>query len=835
MISVERARYYTQSWQQTENSGMPLPLRVAHAMKHVFENMTIYLDRDERIAGSWTEFFLGVPIDIERGVFNKVFQAELTKSSMIRFRIGSMAKGLSYMLKKGTLSDFMRNQKLAKMAGSQPLNMDFKTMGERNINPYHINKDDRKELLSQLLPYWDGQTVVDHLERETLKSGLYSKDMHDFAVALPGNTSRQVQMVSTCTTIATYQGHVIADYESVLRLGLKGLIENLRAALDQKNLTAEQKAALESQLVALQGVEVFSKRLAEKLANEMERENDSERKRELETMLNICRHVPFEPAGSFRQAVQSLWTVKTALELAHPVNLHCFGRLDQSLIDYYRRDIESGDISKQDALELLEELLLKIMSQNIRPESNILSNFYHRFLGSSPITLGGVDESGQDATNELTYLFIEAAHHSKAITNVSIRIHDNTPSELLQAVAHYLKQGTSSYSLFNDTTHIESMLQRGFLEEDARNYAVMGCVEATCPGKTGSMSANALQLARLLDITMRNGDSAILAGIIKQEGPSTGDPDDFPDFESFLEALYKQAEFFIEKLVNGSNLRDSLFSRYLPAPYISAFMDGCLQSKQDVTTGGATYDLAGISMINSIANMVDSLYAIKKLVYEESACSMRELLEAMDHSFVGYEELAKKIKALPGKWGNGHPESDELAATVCKRLFDITYKYRTTRNGPFVVYVISMITHTIDGRLSIAGPDGRKAALPYAASCNPYNVERFGATAALRSVAALPFGDVMGSAVNMKFHPSAIGETEETQRKWIQLIRTYFNMGGAQLQPTCVSTEQLREAKTNPEKHQDLIVKVGGYSTYFVDLGSEIQDEIIARTEHGAF
>jgi len=224
---------------------------------------------------------------------------------------------------------------------------------------------------------------------------------------------------------------------------------------------------------------------------------------------------------------------------------------------------------------------------------------------------------------------------------------------------------------------------------------------------------------------------------------------------------------------------------------------------------------------------------IKKLVYESNETTIGKLLEAADNNYIWFEYLHRKIKSLEGKWGNGDPEVDGLAREVMGRLFEMTYKHRTWAGGPFVAYIISMITHTIDGRLSIAGLDGRKAATPYAASCNPYNVERQGVTAALRSVARLPFEHVMGCAVNVKFHPSGIGNNPEAREKWASLVRTYFSMGGSQVQPTVASVEMLREAQQNPEGHRDLIVKVGGYSTYFVDLGREIQEEIIARTEHG--
>ncbi len=832
MISIERARYYTESWEATAGQGLSNAMRVAMAMKHVYANMTLYLDPDDRIAGNWTEYFLGIPIDIERGVFNQVLKSEIKKSSMIRFRLKSMGKGLIYMLRKGALPRFLKNQRIVKAAGTQPLNMDFKTMGEREINPYQIEKADRDELLTRILPKWEGRTLVDQLEREMHESGLYSKDMHDFAVALPGNTSRQVMMLSTCATIATYQGHVILDFDRVLEVGLTGMLQELRSRRKDATLSESQKDFLDSQLVCLEGVSLFCKRLAERIETEIEHESDDGRRRELETMCSICRKVPMEPAGCFREAVQSLWSIKTAVELAHPVNLHCFGRLDQSLYPYYAKDLEVGAITEDQALWLLEELLLKIMSQNIRPESNILGNFYHRFLGSSPVTIGGTALDGTDQTNELTYLFARAAHESRAITNVSVRVGKNTPPQLLTTLAEYLKNGTSSFSLFNDEINIEAMRKRGFSEEDACNYAIMGCVEATCPGKTGSMSANALQLNRLLDITLRNGDSAILAGLIRNEGLKTGVADDFATFEQFLAALYRQADHFIKKIVDGSNLRDRVFAEHLPAPYISAFIDGCLDSGKDVTQGGAVYDLAGISMINSIANFVDSLYTIQNLVFERKKITLSQLVNALDENFVGYEDIHADILKLSGKWGNGDPKVDKLASEVMKQLFSYTYRHRTSRNGPFTVYVISMITHTIDGRLSIASLDGRKAAVPYAASCNPYNVERGGVTAALRSVASLPFEDVMGCAVNMKFHPSAIGEKPETRDKWAALIRTYFALGGSQMQPSCVSTETLKAAQQSPDQYRDLIIKVGGYSTYFVDLGCEIQQEIIERTEH---
>jgi formate C-acetyltransferase len=830
-ISIERARHYTQAFEETAGEEVTQEVRVALAMKRVYEQMNHCLDPDDRIAGCWTEFFLGVPIDIERGVFNGVLDAELTTPSLVVHRAKSLARTLVYLVRRGDLVEFVRNQLDARANGKPPLDIGLHTMAQREINAFTIAKDDLRVLKKELLPRWRGRSLVDLLERELSDSGLVAGDMQGFAKALMGSTSRQVLMLSSCSTISSLQGHVILDYESVLRLGLAGMKARIEKQLSCAR-TPRARSALDSQQIALEGVMIFARRLCDRIAREMCSVTDPARRAELELMLDCCQRVPIEPATSFRQAVQSLWTVKTAVELAHPMNLHCFGRLDQILYPFYAEDLSTGRIEASSALVLLQELLLKIMSQNIRLESGLLSNFYHRYLGSSPVTVGGLRPDGHDGTNALTYLFLEAAHESRAVTNMSVRVHDKTPAALLERVAEYLAAGSSCFSLFNDATHIEALRRSGIPDQDARNYALMGCVEASIPGKTGSMSANALLLSRLLDMTLRNGDSKILAGTLTGQGPATGAAEQFGSFEEFWAALALQVRSSIDRLAAGSNLRDRLTAEVLPAPLISAFMDGCLDSAKDVTRGGARYDQSGISMINSIANLADSLYVIDELVFARKRFSLPELVAALDDNFVGHEHILQSIQGLTGRWGNAFPRSDRLAARLLALLVEETRRHRSFKGAPFVVHLISMITHTIDGRMSIASPDGRLAGVPFAASCNPANVERSGVTAVMRSVAGLPFEDVTGCAVNLKFHPSAVGRSPETRAKWASLVRTYFKLGGAQLQPTCVSARMLQQARQRPELNRDLIVKVGGYSTYFVDLGREIQQEIIDRTEH---
>ncbi len=284
---------------------------------------------------------------------------------------------------------------------------------------------------------------------------------------------------------------------------------------------------------------------------------------------------------------------------------------------YYEKDIREGTITREEARELLEELLLKIMTHNMRPDSNYQGSFGQRYEGSEPVTLGGLTPDGSDATNELTYLILEAAHRSKTALNIVVRSHANSPERLLLTVADLHYNRTSSVSLMNDEVSIAAMKRRGFSEPDANDYAITGCVDMCAPGKTGGIGFSALLMARTLDMTLRNGDAKTLVGTVRGVGLRTGDPDAFGSFDEFLDAYVMQAHNMIRLIVRASHIRDRLYAEELPAPYISIFMRGCLDNKRDVTRGGAIYDLEGILFMNSIANVVDSLYVIKKLIFEK--------------------------------------------------------------------------------------------------------------------------------------------------------------------------------------------------------------------------
>lgn len=833
VVSIQRARYYTESWKETEASGIPPVERVALAMKRVYQKMDFFLDPDDRIAGAWTEHFLGVPLDVERGLFNDVLRVELKKRTMITHILRDNLRFIVYMIGKYGAMSLVRSLRETKAAGAAMPSIGTTTMERRHVNPCTVTRGDRGRL-SRILSYWKGKTIADELQKRLLSEKVFTGDMEGFAASLPSTTSRKDVVISLGAAMGVWQGHLILDHETPLKKGLLAMRREVEQAIERGGHTGEDLAFLRSQETALSGVIVFSERLAGYVRRAFECETDPARKAILKTMAETTALVPLMPAASFREAVQSYWTVKTAVELALPFNVHAPGRLDQYFYPYYERDIRKGTMTRIEAREILEELLLKVMTHNMRPDSNYQGSFGQRYEGSEPVTLGGVTPDGKDAVNELTYLILEAAGRSKTALNIVVRVNEVSPARLLSAVADLHYNGTSSVSLMNDGVSIAAMKKRGFSERDANDYAITGCVDMCAPGKTGGIGFSALLMARTLDMTLRNGDAKTLVGPVKGVGLVTGDPDTFASFDEFFDAYVEQARGMIGLIVRASRIRDRLYAEMLPAPYVSAFMRGCLEKKRDMTRGGAVYDLEGILFMNSIANVVDSLFVIKKLIFERRAFDFKRLLEAIDHNFVGSEAIHRMITELPGKWGNGDRESDGIARELTTRLFEETYRYRTFKGGPVAPFINSMTSHTFDGRVSLATPDGRKAARPYAASCNPYNVDRRGLTGVLTSVAALDFSHVLGCAVNVRLHPSAVGKTEEARKKYLALLSTYFKLGGQQLQPTVASTGVLRKAQGRPEEYRDLIVKVGGYSAYFVDLGKEIQDEIISRSEHAA-
>jgi formate C-acetyltransferase len=451
-------------------------------------------------------------------------------------------------------------------------------------------------------------------------------------------------------------------------------------------------------------------------------------------------------------------------------------------------------------------------------------------LNTQTITISGVNKKGEDATNELSYLFLEAYENIKSFTSdLSIRIHNNTPKEFFMKALGVFRS-TSGIAFYNDDIIIPALNNAGYSLEDARNYVLIGCVEPTSQGNTFAATGHMfINLPGVLELTLNNGYSHFSGQI---DGLQTGDPINFKKYDLFYEAFKRQLQFNIQKAAQIANLMDEELMIWAQQPFISATLDDCLKKGKDYTQGGAIYNFSSITAF-SFASLVNSIYNIKKLVYEQQIMTLREFSNILNSNFKRENVLRKELLNKYQKWGNDLEEIDQMACELWDLYCQEVVKHKPLRGGRFNPGCYSMGIHVLEGLITMASADGRKSFQPLSNSLSPANqTEHNGVTAALNSIAKLNYSlATNGVAVNMRFHPQNL-EREENLEKFYYLLKTYFEMGGMQIQPTVVSTETLRDAQKHPENYADLIVKVGGYNATFIDLGTPIQNDIIDRLEH---
>jgi len=446
------------------------------------------------------------------------------------------------------------------------------------------------------------------------------------------------------------------------------------------------------------------------------------------------------------------------------------------------------------------------------------------------ITISGVNKEGKDITNELSYLFLEAYKNLKVFTtDLSVRINKNTPKEFLKEALRVFRH-TSGIAFYNDDVIIPALVKSGYSLDDARDYVLIGCVEPTGQGNafsaTGRMFMN---LPGVLELTLNNGYSNLSKGY---DGLQTGDPSTFRSFDEFFEAFKKQLKYNVELCVKIAKIGDEEAIKYFQHPFTSAFIGNCLEQGKDYVCGGAKYNFSSITGYG-FATLVDSLYNIKKVAFEEQQMSLAEFIEILNSNFVNHEDLRQRLINKYPKWGNDIVEIDQFAIELWDLFTQEVAKHAPLRGGRYSAGAYSMGIHVMEGFFTRPSADGRKAMEPISNSLSPVNrVEKNGLTAILNSVAKLNYEHATnGVAVNIRMHPQNLN-TEEGIEKLYFLLKGYFEKGGMQIQPNVVSTETLRDAQQHPENYPDLIVKVGGYNATFVDLGTPIQNDIIDRLEH---
>jgi pyruvate formate-lyase/glycerol dehydratase family glycyl radical enzyme len=619
------------------------------------------------------------------------------------------------------------------------------------------------------------------------------------------------------------------DFEKVLNRGLGSII--CEAENEIRNLrhlggdSVGKLRYLEAVILSHRAAIRFANRFADLAATMAGNETGQERRSELEQISDICRHVPENPARTFHEALQSFWFVFLMIS---PSPTTAAGRFDQYMYPFYRSDKESGQITDEHALELLTCLRIKDMQLNrVSGERNRKKNAglakWHNW------TIGGVDKDGKDASNELTYLLLEAArrtglpHHT-----LTLRVHEGTPERLMIKALEVVKTGIGMPAFVGDKSYTAFFTRYGIPLEEARDYVITGCLDANLPAKSRTTAVGMFVVPLVFDIFLHNGADPNTG---ERVGIETGDWESFTTYEEFFAAFKKQLEYFLELAAEKDNIELLIERELFPDPFRSSLMCDGVALGKDVLNRTMPFENGAVLNPIGMINVADSLAAVKKLVYDDRKVSMSELKQALAADWQGYEDLHRKCLAAP-KYGNGDSCVDSIAADLYSFWVSVAERLPTVLGSMHKCTAISVTSHQPGGALTGATPDGRRAHEICAdGTVSPMQGrDTHGPTAVVRSALRINQDPYQATLLNMKFHPSAL-QTEEDLKKLATMIKTYFSRGGKHVQFNVVRRETLIAAQQNPENHRDLVVRVAGYSAYFTQLNRAVQDEVIARTE----
>lgn len=696
-------------------------------------------------------------------------------------------------------------------SGCSWVNKEFETLPTRPQDKFRIKKEDVKEFKEIIYPYWQDRSLEDVIKEN------YGEEINAIAKVVKINQKDHAQ------------GHICPDTKTWLELGPKGLMTKAYEKL--KNCDENQKEFYECTIIVLEGVCHFMMRYHDYILTMLESLED-DNKKSLQRVADICANLASRPAQSFHEAVQSLWFLFVVLHMESNASSFSPGRMDQYLYPYYQKDIEKGIISKQEALEILECLWLKF-NQIVYLRNQHSAKYFAGFPIGFNIAIGGIDENGCDIYNELSLLLLKAQYHlGLPQPNLSVRLNKNSSHELIQEAIKVVAKGSGMPQFFNDEAIVNSMIKDlGIEEKDARNYAIVGCVELTTHGNNlGWSDAAMFNLNKALELTMNHGKCLLTNEPI---GLDLGSIETYESFEDLENAFQKQIDYFIEKMMKAEIVVEKAHQDCLPTAFLSTVIDSCLEKGVDVTRGGAKYNLSGIQMIQ-IANLADSLAAIKVLVYDEKMITRHELLEALQADFKGYEIIQTMLLNKVPKYGNDVKWVDELGAKWAGYFRERMKDYTNYRGGLYHTGMYTVSAHVPMGENVGASSDGRNALTPLAdGGMSPvYGRDMAGPTAVLKSVSRMKDSyTTNGGLLNMKFLPEFF-KAETGMMKFENFLRAFVDLKIPHIQFNVVRREDLLDAKLHPEQHRSLTIRVAGYTAYFVELAGKLQDEIIERTAY---
>lgn len=696
-------------------------------------------------------------------------------------------------------------------SGSTWVDKEFETLPTRPQDQFNVREEDIQYFREVIYPYWQGKSLEDVLRAR------YGKEIDEISKVAKINQKDHAQ------------GHINPDCEGWLKKGPAGLKAEAEAYLE-KETDEEKKLFYQSVVTVMEGTIHFIQRYRD-LLNSQAEENPAWADN-MRTVARVCDNISKRPAETFHEAAQALWFLFVILQMESNASSFSPGRMDVFMYPYYRHDIDKGISTDQEILDIIESLWLKF-NEIVYMRNSHSAKFFAGFPIGFNIALGGQDDKGEPYENEVSYLLLKAQEHiGLPQPNLSVRLCEKTSDKLLKAAIKVVSLGSGMPQFFNDNAVIPAMIDDLDIEEaDARNYAIVGCVELTTQGNNlGWSDAAMFNLNKALELALNNG-KCLLTG--QQLAPDRGNLTTFDTYEELEETFRANIDYFMDKMILACEQVEQAHMDLLPTPFLSSVINDCMEKGEDVTRGGAKYNLSGIQMIQ-VANLADSLAAIKQLVYDEKKVTRERLLAALQNNYKEDEILRTMLLNKVPKYGNDAEWVDNLGVKWAKYFRERLNQFTNYRGGKYHTGMYTVSAHVPMGENVGASPDGRYAKTPLAdGGMSPvYGRDEHGPTAVLKSVARLDKSwTTNGGLLNMKFLPEFF-KTENGIDKFAKMLRTFVDLEIPHIQFNVVRKEDLLAAKENPEQYRNLTVRVAGYTAYFVELAGELQDEIIARTSY---
>ena len=696
-------------------------------------------------------------------------------------------------------------------AGISWVDKEIETLPTRPQDKFNVRSEDIDSFRKTILPYWKGKSLEDKVGE------------------MFGEEISKIGKVAKINQTDHAQGHICPDTQRWLKFGPAGLKKEALKKMENSN---DKKGFYEGVIIVLEAAQKFMRKYG-KLASQMTTEvQNSGQKDNLNEVSRICYKIADSPPDTFHEAIQSLWFLYVILQMESNASSFSPGRADQYLYPYFKRDCESGNLILSKALEIIEALWLKF-NQIVYLRNSNSAKYFAGFPIGFNIACGGQTLDGKDASNELSFLFLKAQEHIRLPQpNLSARLFKKSSNSFVEECSRIIGLGSGMPQIFNDESIIPALENKGISHEDAVNYAIVGCVELTTHGNNlGWSDAAMFNMVKALELTLNNG-KCLLTG--KEMGLKLGYLTDYKTFNDLEEAYRKQLDHFIDRMIAACEVVDTLHAEILPSPFLSSVIDDCIEKGIDVTEGGAHYNLSGIQAIQ-VANIADSLAVIKKGIYKDRSITAKELLEAIQTSYEGREDLRKWVINKVPKYGNDIDYVDLLGDKWVNYFAEKLTHYTNARGGIYHMGLYTVSAHMPMGQNVGASADGRKAKDPLAdgGMSAMYGRDQNGPTSLLKSVSKIKsINGSNGTLLNIKFQPELF-RTSKGIKVFSALLRTFVDLHINHVQFNVIRKEDLIAAKNNPEDYKSLIVRVAGYSAYFTELANDLQDEIIARTTHG--